>query len=143
MVTLAARVRRTTSELGCHALALAVFATGAALLWHPLLAGGLANFSIGTGESNDPQIFIWGLAWYPYALTHGLDPLYTTLVFAPSGYNLAWSTTLPAPALALWPVTARFGPLVAFNLMSVLIPLLSAYTAFALCRHVSQSPPAS
>jgi hypothetical protein len=143
MVTLAARVRRTTSELGWHALALAVFATGAALLWHPLLAGGLANFSIGTGESNDPQIFIWGLAWYPYALRHGLDPLYTTLVFAPSGYNLAWSTTLPAPALALWPVTARFGPLVAFNLMSVLIPLLSAYTAFALCRHVSQSPPAS
>lgn len=143
MVTLAASARRVAHRYASDAAALAVFAIGAALLWHPLLAGGLADYSIGNGESNDPQIFIWGLAWYPYALTHGLDPLYTTLAFAPSGYNLAWSTTLPAPALALWPVTACFGPLVSFNLLCVIIPILSAYTAFALCRQVSQAPAAS
>ncbi len=139
----AAGARRAAKGWAWDALALAAFALGAALLWRPLLAGGFANYSISNGESNDPQIFIWGLAWYPYALTHGLDPLYTTLAFAPSGYNLAWSTTLPAPALALWPVTAHWGPLVSFNLLCVLIPILSAYTAFALCRQVTREPLAS
>jgi hypothetical protein len=140
MVTPATRSRRTISGMAWDALALCVFAIGALIYLHPLLAGGFTNFSVGGNESSDPQIFIWGLAWYPYALTHGLDPLYTTLAFAPTGYNLAWSTTIPAPALALWPITLQFGPLVSFNLLCVLVPILSGYAAFALCRQVSKAP---
>ena len=125
------------------ALALALFTLAALFYQHPLIAGGLANFSVGVHESNDPQIFMWGLAWYPYALTHGLNPLYTTQAFAPTGYNLAWSTTIPGAALVLWPITRHFGPLVSFNLLCVVVPILSAYTAFVLCRQVSKAPLAS
>ena len=121
------------------AAALALYAIAAAVYLHPVLVGGLGSFCIGTPESNDPQIFIWGLAWYPYAITHRLDPLFTNLVFAPGGYNLAWSTTIPAPALLMWPITMRFGPLVSFNLLCLLTPILSAYAAFALCRHVAKA----
>jgi hypothetical protein len=128
------------SGLAWDAAAIALYAIAAALQLHALLSGGIRNFAIGPPWSNDPQIFMWGLAWYPHALTHGLDPLFTNNVFAPSGYNLAWSTTLPAPALLMWPITTRFGPLVSFNLLCILTPILSAYTAFALCRHISRRP---
>jgi hypothetical protein len=119
--------------------AIAFYAIASAIFLYPVLAGGLGSFCIGAPESNDPQIFIWGLAWYPYAISHRLDPLFTSLVFAPGGYNLAWSTTVPAPALLMWPITVRFGPLASFNLVSLLTPILSAYPAFALCRHVSRA----
>jgi len=119
--------------------AIAFYAIASAIFLYPVLAGGLGSFCIGAPESNDPQIFIWGLAWYPSAISHRLDPLFTSLVFAPGGYNLAWSTTVPAPALLMWPITVRFGPLASFNLLSLLTPILSAYTAFALCRHVSRA----
>lgn len=121
------------------AAAIALYIIASAIFLLPMLAGGLGSFCIGAPESNDPQIFIWGLAWYPYAISHRLDPLFTNLVFAPGGYNLAWSTTIPAPALLMWAITARFGPLVSFNLLSLLAPILSAYTAFALGRHISKA----
>jgi hypothetical protein len=135
--------RRIFGRLLWDVAALIVFAIAAAILAYPLFAGGFTTFSFASNGSPDPQIFIWGLAWYPYALTHGLDPLFTTMAFAPSGYNLAWSTTLPAPALVLWPLTRYLGPLFSFNLLSVLVPVLSAYTAFALCRHLTKAPLAS
>jgi hypothetical protein len=46
----------------------------------------------------DASIFIWSLRWWPYALAHHLDPLYTRLVWAPGGINLAWTTTPPSRA---------------------------------------------
>lgn len=143
MLTPESKTRSAGHRLIWDGVALTFFTAAAMLLYYPMLAGGLARDYIGNGASNDPQIFIWGLAWYPYALTHGIDPLYTTAAFAPSGYNLAWSTTIPAAALALWPVTHLCGPLVSFNLLRLLIPILSAYAAFALCRHITAAPAAS
>jgi hypothetical protein len=140
MVASTARSQRITTALLWDAAALTVFAFASVLLMHPLFSGGFTKFCIDANESNDPQVFIWGLAWYPYALSHGLDPLFTRLVFAPTGYNLAWSTTIPAPALILWPITRHFGPLVSFNLLCVLAPILSSYSAFVLCRQVSKAP---
>jgi hypothetical protein len=133
------RLDDTSHRVVWDVVAIAFYAIAAAIFLHPVIAGGLGKFCIGTPESNDPQIFIWGLAWYPYAISHRLDPLFTNLVFAPGGYNLAWSTTIPAPALLMWPITVRFGPLVSSNLLSLFTPILSAFTAFALCRHISRA----
>ena len=143
VVSLHLRLGDIKRAVAWDAAAIVLYAIAAMIYLHPLFAGGIRNFCVGAPESNDPQIFIWGLAWYPYAISHGLDPLFTKLAFAPSGYNLAWSTTIPAPALMLWPITARFGPLVSFNLLSAMVPILSAYAAFALCRHVSKAAPPS
>ncbi len=133
------RLGHANNSLMWHVAAIVTYTITSAMLLYPLLAGGLGSVSIGAPASNDPQIFMWGLAWYPYAISHRLDPLFTNLVFAPGGYNLAWSTTIPAPALLLWPITVRFGPLVSFNLLTVMTPIVSAYAAFALCRHVTKA----
>lgn len=54
----------------------------------------------------DPNFYVWAWGWWPYALTHGLNPLYSHLIGAPGGYNLAWATTSPAVAVLMWPVVA-------------------------------------
>ena len=85
----------------------------------------------------DPQAYMWSLAWWPHAFLHGLDPLYTHAIWAPGGANVAAATTIPAAAIALWPVTAMFGPVVSYNLLAILSPTLSGLTAYLLCRRVT------
>jgi hypothetical protein len=85
----------------------------------------------------DPNAYIWFLHWWPYALSHGLNPLYSREIGAPGGMNLAWATTMPAVSVALAPVTAAFGPIAAFNLLLILVAPLSAWAAFVATRRLT------
>src|SRR5690348_7665275 len=64
------------------------------------------------GSVNDPKLFAWMFAWWPHAIVHGENPLVTHVIWAPSGYDLVWATSIPALALAFWPLTALAGPIV-------------------------------
>jgi hypothetical protein len=85
----------------------------------------------------DPQIFVWSFAWMPHALLHGENPLYTREIWAPSGFDLVWGTSVPALALAFAPLTLAFGPILSYNVACILMPALAAWCAFLLCRHVT------
>jgi hypothetical protein len=85
----------------------------------------------------DPNIFTWSLSWWPYALTHGLNPLHTAEIGAPAGYNLAWDTTVPTLALLAWPLTAAVGPVAAGNLLVAISVPASGWAAFVLCRRLT------
>jgi hypothetical protein len=91
------------------------------------------------GYGYDPQIFIWAFAWWPHAIAHGLNPFVTHAVWAPDGVNLAWTTTVPGLALLFSPLTAAAGPFVSYDAAAVLMPALAAWTAFALCRHLTRA----
>lgn len=91
------------------------------------------------GVPNDPQIFIWSLAWWPHAIAHGVNPFYTHSIWAPEGVNLAWTTSVPGVALVFAPLTWLFGAVVSYNVATVLMPALAAWTAFLLCRHLTRS----
>jgi hypothetical protein len=88
-------------------------------------------------DSVDPNFYIWSWRWWPYAVGHGLNPLHTTEVGAPGGYDLAWATTVPAASLALAPVTAAFGPVVSFNLTLLLSAPLSGWAVFLAARRLT------
>jgi len=85
----------------------------------------------------DPNFYVWSWRWWPYALSHGLNPLFSAQVGAPAGYNLAWTTTVPAVAVVLIPVTAAFGPIVSFNLTLLLAAPVSAWAAFVAARRLT------
>jgi hypothetical protein len=95
------------------------------------------------GWGTDPSSFMWYLAWLPHAIGHGIDPLVTHDVWAPVGFNLTHATAVFGPALVLTPVTLLFGPVVSYNVLELLTPVLSAWTAFLLCREVTRSFPAA
>lgn len=80
---------------------------------------------------------MWCLAWWPYALTHGLNPFVTHLVWAPTGVNLTWATSVPSLAMLAWPITALWGPVTAFNVLTLAAPALAAFGAFVLCYEIT------
>lgn len=133
--TFPARLRTTSPAIqGLIALViyLAVWVIADA---HPLLAhpGRVQVNQV----SMDPNMFTWILQWWPYAIGHGLNPLYTTAVGAPAGHVLAWVTMIPSLALLAAPLTLAAGPVVAFNLLVVASVPLAACAAFVLCRRLT------
>jgi hypothetical protein len=91
---------------------------------------------LGTGLQ-DSRYYQWALAWTPWALTHGIDPLHASMVFAPTGVSLAWSAFVPGPALVAWPITAAFGPLVSLNVVLAVAPALAAWAAYLVCNRLT------
>jgi len=116
--------------------ALAVYSAFAFLffgLW--LLTGSGSRY---LGQGTDPQIFIWAFAWWPHAITHAMNPFVSHAVWSPEGIDLAWTTTVPALAIVFSPLTFLAGPVVSYNVAAVVMPALAAWTAFLLCRHVTE-----
>jgi len=128
-----ARVPRPALQ-GLLALAvyLAVFIIGYALplVLHPGLP------QVGQTEV-DPNFYVWSWRWWLYAISHGLNPLYSRQIGAPGGFDLAWTTTAPAVAVILAPVTAVFGPITSANLTLVLAAPVSAWVAFLAARRLT------
>ena len=85
---------------------------------------------------SDQATFVWLLAWWPHAIEHGVHPLLIDLVHAPDGWNLAWTSAIPGPALLAWPLTAVFGPIPAYDVLAVAAPALAAWCTCLLCREL-------
>lgn len=102
----------------------------------PLLAD-LKRFHIANGM--DPSAMIWFLAWWPYALSHRLNPFHPNLVWAPEGVNLAWATAIPGASLLAFPMTFTLGPVATYDILCLLAPALAAWTAYILCRYITKN----
>ncbi|MGH3120737.1 MAG: ArnT family glycosyltransferase [Streptosporangiaceae bacterium] len=127
-----ARPRPAAQGLLAFAIYLAVF----------ILAGGMPlirhlNVPNLRQYWTDVQFYAWALGWWPYAVSHGINPLFSSQIGAPHGYDLAWASTAPSVDLAMWPVTAAFGVLVSYNLALLLIPPLSGWAAFIAARRLT------
>jgi hypothetical protein len=119
-------------------LAFAVYAA----VWLPTVVGPLVGHPSRAQllqTSPDPNFYVWSLRWWPYAVAHGLNPLYTTQIAAPAGHSLAWVTTVPPLALLATPLTLTAGPVVAFNLLTALALPLSGWAAFLVCRRLTRT----
>lgn len=86
------------------------------------------------GQGPDPIQQMWGIAWVPYAISHGLNPLYTYYLNTPTGTDLLWNAPTAVVATVLWPVTALFGAIVTYNLAMTLGLVLAAFFAFLVIR---------
>ena len=89
--------------------------------------------------SPDFQTFVWSFGWWPHAIGSWTNPFVTHALYAGNGINLTWTATSPGLALVFSPLTAAFGPVVSYNVATLLLPALAAWTAFLLCRHLTRS----
>jgi len=105
--------------------------TGAPMLNH------LSNAHLDQA-SMDPNFYTWCLRWWPYALGHGYNPLFTHALEAPAGHSLAWVTTVPPIALLATPLTLTVGPVMTFNLVTAVALPLAAWAAFIMCRRLTR-----
>jgi hypothetical protein len=91
------------------------------------------------GYGHDPEIYVWSFAWWPHAIGSWMNPFDSHYLYAPTGVNLAWTLSVPGLALAFSPLTVLFGPAAAYNVAALLMPVLSAWTAYLLCRALTRS----
>jgi hypothetical protein len=88
------------------------------------------------GSGGDPSLFVWYFRWVPWAIAHGHNPLFSSYVNAPHGVNLMWNTAVLLPGLLFSPVTALFGPVVTYNLLTTWSLALSGWAAWLAFRRV-------
>lgn len=86
--------------------------------------------------NGDAGLFMWGLSWWPHAIAHGINPFVSHYLWSPEGVNTARDTLLPTAAIALAPFTELFGGIFSYNVLSIGSPILAAFTAYLLCRHL-------
>ncbi|HKV29789.1 MAG TPA: hypothetical protein VJT14_02115 [Candidatus Dormibacteraeota bacterium] len=91
------------------------------------------------GAGGDPQLVLWLLRWFPYALQHGQMPLLTTHLDYPAGVNLMWNTAFVPLAALVAPLTLGPGPVLASNVLLVLCLGLSGWCAFLAIRRYTNS----
>ncbi|HUC13133.1 MAG TPA: hypothetical protein VMS00_01655 [Acidimicrobiales bacterium] len=103
----------------------------AAALWHNAWVNPFATQLGGLGDADE---YGWFLAWMPYALGHGLDPLISHYANFPSGVNLMWNTSVVLPSFVMSPVTVIFGAAFSYNILMTAAPALSATFAFVAFR---------
>jgi len=118
-------------------LVFAGYLTASILVFALPVIGHMSTRYLGLG-AGDARFYTWALGWWPHAISSGLNPLHPTVVWAPTGVNLAWVAGVPGPALAAWPITALFGPVVSLNVWLALSPALAAWAAYLLCKEVTQ-----
>ncbi len=99
------------------------------------LFGHLSDYYFGIGV--DPALMMWSLVWWPHAIAHGLNPLLTKAIWAPSGYNLAWSTSITLASLLASPFTLTFGPIATYNVLCLISLPIDAFCVFLLCRYIA------
>jgi hypothetical protein len=109
----------------------------AAFAWYAVPLIRYLNMPVIGHLSPDSNFYVWSLRWLPYAISHGLNPLYSNQIMAPGGISLAWSTPAPAVVIVMWPVTAAFGPVVSYNLTLLLGPPVTGWAAFIAARRLT------
>ena len=82
----------------------------------------------------DATQFTWFLAWVPYALAHGMDPLFSNAIFSPTGVNLAQNTAAPLLGFLTAPLALVMGPIARANAVAILAMPISATAAFVVLR---------
>ncbi|HEX9036900.1 MAG TPA: hypothetical protein VF808_07895 [Ktedonobacterales bacterium] len=133
----AARRPRATATLAALLIYLMI---SLVYFWWPV-HGHFRDMAINAArESTLPDLgqSLWYLRWWPYALTHGLNPFITNKIWSAHGYNVMWEISIPALALLAWPVTATLGPIAAFNTIVILTFTLTAWMTFILCYHLTR-----
>lgn len=133
-ITPPARKRSREFDLGVlgAALALAAWVTSGLL--------GSPNHMVVEVNRGDQALFEWLLAYSAHSLTHAQNPLWTTLLNAPDGVNLALNTSVVLVGWLFAPLTLTAGASVSFV---VILTLNLATTAYAwyhvISRHLTTS----
>lgn len=107
--------------------------------WHAWTTGAARTLEI----TQDPKLNAWTLAWTPFALSHGVDPLFSHWVNVPFGANYAANVAIPLLALIVSPVTAVWGPVAATNFVISFSFFASAVTGYFFVRHWTTWRPAA
>src|SRR6266567_1089658 len=99
----------------------------------------LTTSYIGT-SSHDQLQFIWTLYWWPYAISHHINPFFSTFIWHPYGTDLSIApASVPGASFIALPITLIFGPVASYNLLIIIGSALSAFFTFLITTYLTKS----
>src|SRR6516165_4284862 len=138
----------TGSRLDVAKKALAKYRLWVTFIFYLVLSYLLFAFSIGLnlttsyiGKSSHDQLqYIWTLYWWPFAISHHINPFFTTYIWHPYGTELSIvPTAIPGASFIAFPITLLFGPVASFNLLIIIGSALSAFFTCLLTHELTKS----
>jgi hypothetical protein len=94
-------------------------------------------------SSQDPKLNAWLVAWTPFAVSHGVNPLFSHWVNLPYGANYSANVAIPFLGIIVSPITALWGPVAAVNFLISLAFFGSAIAGYCFVRHWTTWRPAA
>jgi hypothetical protein len=123
--------------LGRHLGVLCAYLVPAVVVfWHVWDGHPTATLTCACGDAGQ---LVWFVAWPAYALAHGTNPFFSTMLWAPHGANLLANESSLLVGTVLAPVTWVWGPVATVNVALTLAPALSAWACWAACRRLVAS----
>lgn len=92
------------------------------------------------GPQGDVYKFIDFMSWVPHAIAHGKDPFFMGVIDYPAGVNLTWETPALLGDVLVWPFTALFGSIPAYNVFILLSITLDGWCTYLWLRRHVRSP---
>jgi hypothetical protein len=139
----ASRHRRPAAT-GATATALAIgtyFVLAVLANWNAWTTGATQAHALQGGQ--DPKLNAWTLAWTPFAMSHGVNPLFSHWVNVPYGANYAANVAIPLLALIASPITAVWGPVAGMNFIISFSFFAAAVAGYCFVRHWTTWRPAA
>jgi len=93
--------------------------------------------------SQDPKLNAWLVAWTPFAVSHGLNPFFSSWVNVPYGVNYSANVAIPVLGIIASPITAVWGPVAGANFLISLAFFGSAIGGYCFVRHWTTWRPAA
>ena len=93
-------------------------------------------FSSMFSPGGDQSYFLFFLKWWPWTITHNVNPFKTNYLTYPRFYNTAWLTSVPILSLIASPITYYFGVIFSWNILMLLAPITAAFSAYLLFRYL-------
>ncbi len=128
--------------------AYAKYGMWATFLFYLIVSYLLFAFSMGLnlttsyiGKSTHDQIqFIWTLYWWPYAISHHINPFFSTFIWHPYGTDLSLApASVPGASFIALPITLIFGSVASYNLLIIVGNALSAFFTFLITTYLTKS----
>jgi hypothetical protein len=101
----------------------------------------MATYSQSTG--GEEGLYLFWLGHTPWAVLHGHNPLFTTVVNYPAGINAVWNVSILTLGVLLAPLTQLFGVTFAFNVALIGGMAGTALACYAACRRFVRWWPAA
>jgi hypothetical protein len=136
-------VGRRVAAIGRVAAVLAFYSAASVLLLGRHAVSDMGHVCTCLGGGGDPPTYMWSFQWWPHALTHGLNPLFTHVAWSPVGVNVAAAPMIPLPSMLLWPLSAAIGLLPTYDVLTLASPAVAATAMYLLCARITRSRPAS
>ena len=85
----------------------------------------------------DGILYTWYFEWVEQSVVHLYNPLFSSAMNAPDGFNVMWNTPLFLLSVLFLPLTATIGPIPTVGLLMLLAPVVSASTCYFVLRHIT------